>query len=43
MPDMKYSDATIARKYSAVRNYPVANRAAVKEMHRQVGDLVLEE
>jgi putative pyruvate formate lyase activating enzyme len=43
MPDMKYSDATIARQYSHVPNYPAVNQAAVKETHRQVGDLVLDE
>jgi putative pyruvate formate lyase activating enzyme len=43
MPDMKYSDPAIARKYSKIRNYPAINRAAVKEMHRQVGDLVMDE
>jgi putative pyruvate formate lyase activating enzyme len=43
MPDMKYGDSAPARKYSKVRNYVEANRAAVKEMHRQVGDLVLDE
>jgi putative pyruvate formate lyase activating enzyme len=42
MPDMKYGDATIARRYSRVRNYVAINQAAVKEMHRQVGDLVLD-
>jgi putative pyruvate formate lyase activating enzyme len=42
MPDMKYGDATLARKYSKVRNYVEVNRAAVKEMHRQVGDLRLD-
>jgi putative pyruvate formate lyase activating enzyme len=42
MPDMKYGDSALARKYSKVRNYVEANRAAVKEMHRQVGDLVLD-
>ena len=42
MPDMKYGDSRLARKYSKVRNYVEANRAAVKEMHRQVGDLVLD-
>jgi putative pyruvate formate lyase activating enzyme len=26
-----------------VRDYPAANQAAVKEMHRQVGDLALDE
>lgn len=43
MPDVKYADATIARKYSKVRDYPAINRAAVKEMHRQVGDLQMDE
>ena len=43
MPDMKYGDSTLARKYSKVRNYVEVNRAALKEMHRQVGDLVLDE
>lgn len=43
MPDMKYADAAIARKYSKVMNYPEVNQAGVKEMHRQVGDLVLDQ
>lgn len=43
MPDMKYSNPEIARRYSGIRNYPAVNQAAVKEMHRQVGDLVLDE
>lgn len=43
MPDMKYGDSAIARKYSKVPNYFEFNQAAVKEMHRQVGDLVLDE
>jgi putative pyruvate formate lyase activating enzyme len=43
MPDMKYGDSAIARQYSKVRNYVEVNRMAVKEMHRQVGDLVLDE
>jgi putative pyruvate formate lyase activating enzyme len=42
MPDMKYSDAKVALKMSKVSNYPRINRAAVREMHRQVGDLVLD-
>jgi putative pyruvate formate lyase activating enzyme len=42
MPDMKYSDRTIARRYSKIGDYPAVNRAAVSEMHRQVGDLVLD-
>jgi putative pyruvate formate lyase activating enzyme len=43
MPDMKYADADIALRYSKVPNYPAINQAAVREMHRQVGDLVLDE
>jgi putative pyruvate formate lyase activating enzyme len=42
MPDMKYADSKIARKYSKIRDYPQANQAAVREMHRQVGDLKLD-
>ncbi|MEJ2132103.1 MAG: radical SAM protein [Gammaproteobacteria bacterium] len=43
MPDMKYDDPLLARQYSKVRDYASVNRTAVKEMHRQVGDLVLDE
>lgn len=43
MPDVKYADESLARKYSKVRDYPARNQAAVKEMHRQVGDLALDE
>jgi len=43
MPDMKYGDSDLARRYSHVREYVQANRRAVREMHRQVGDLVLDE
>jgi putative pyruvate formate lyase activating enzyme len=43
MPDMKYGDSGLARRYSKVRDYVAANRQAVKEMHRQVGDLVVDE
>ncbi len=39
MPDMKYTDAKIAHRFSKIPNYPQVNREAVKEMHRQVGDL----
>lgn len=41
MPDMKYSSNEVAYKYSGVMNYVEVNRNAVKEMHRQVGDLIL--
>ena len=41
MPDMKYGDDKLAHKYSHVRDYVRVNQAAVREMHRQVGDLVI--
>jgi len=43
MPDMKYGDSKQARLYSRVRQYVAINQAAVLEMHRQVGDLILDE
>ncbi|MBN1536263.1 MAG: 4Fe-4S cluster-binding domain-containing protein [Anaerolineales bacterium] len=43
MPDMKYSNAQIALRYSKIRQYPQINRSAVLEMHRQVGDLQMDE
>ena len=43
MPDMKYGDSETAHRYSHVRNYWEVNQAAVRAMHRQVGDLALDE
>jgi putative pyruvate formate lyase activating enzyme len=43
MPDMKYGGAKIARTYSRIPHYPQTNQAAVREMHRQVGDLQIDE
>jgi len=43
MPDMKYSDEKTAQRFSGVEDYPQINRAAVKEMHRQAGDLQLDD
>jgi len=43
MPDMKYSDERIAEQLSGIKDYPKINKAAVKEMHRQVGDLQIDE
>ncbi len=40
MPDAKYGDSIIAGKYSGIKDYVEVNRAAIKEMHRQVGDLM---
>jgi putative pyruvate formate lyase activating enzyme len=42
LPDMRYSDETAAKKYSIAPRYPDINRAAVKEMFRQVGNLVFD-
>ncbi len=42
MPDFKYADEETARRYSGVENYPDVARAALREMHRQVGDLTLD-
>lgn len=43
MPDMKYASPQTARVNSKIPRYPQINQAAVKEMHRQVGDLQIDE
>jgi putative pyruvate formate lyase activating enzyme len=43
MPDFKYGDEIEGRRLSLVRSYPSRARAALREMHRQVGDLMLDE
>ncbi|MBZ5558639.1 MAG: radical SAM protein [Acidobacteriia bacterium] len=43
LPDMKYGDSAIAQRHSKVRDYVTINQAAVREMHRQAGDLVLDD
>lgn len=43
MPDAKYADADVARRYSKISNYPATNQAALREMYRQVGDLTMDE
>jgi len=43
MPDMKYSDPEVAEELSSAADYPKVCFAAVKEMHRQVGDLQVED
>lgn len=42
MPDMKYGESESADEFSQAPDYPEVNFAAVKEMHRQVGDLVVD-
>jgi putative pyruvate formate lyase activating enzyme len=41
MPDFKLWSSDLARRYLAKRDYPEAARHSVREMHRQVGELVL--
>jgi putative pyruvate formate lyase activating enzyme len=43
MPDMKYADPHVARRFSKIANYPAVNQAAVREMHRQVDDLTTDD
>jgi putative pyruvate formate lyase activating enzyme len=43
LPDMKYGDSAIARRHSKIPDYVEVNRAAVREMYRQVGELMLDE
>ena len=43
MPDMKYSDEKTAEQLSGIKDYPSINKAAIKEMHRQVGDLQMDD
>lgn len=42
MPDMKYASDATAGSFSGAWDYVACNRAAVQEMHRQVGDLVVD-
>jgi putative pyruvate formate lyase activating enzyme len=43
MPDFKFSDPELARRYLRAPNYPEAARQAIRAMHRQVGDLLTDE
>jgi len=43
MPDFKFWDPETARRLARASDYPDAARAAIAEMHRQVGDLVLDD
>jgi putative pyruvate formate lyase activating enzyme len=39
MPDAKYADSDVAAELSSAPDYPERMREALREMHRQVGDL----
>jgi putative pyruvate formate lyase activating enzyme len=43
LPDMRYSDDKVAEKLSSVEDYVEVNRQSIKEMYRQVGNLVTDE
>jgi len=43
MPDFKFWDPQLALRYVKARDYPEAARRAIREMHRQVGPLQLDE
>jgi putative pyruvate formate lyase activating enzyme len=42
MPDFKFFDDRLAFRYTSVKNYGKVAKKAIQEMHRQVGDLVME-
>ena len=42
MPDIKYSNSDVAEKYSGAPDYFEVAKKALKEMHRQVGDLKID-
>ncbi|HLB47689.1 MAG TPA: radical SAM protein [Anaerolineales bacterium] len=43
MPDFKIWDSQTALKYLLAKDYPESARRAIKEMHRQVGELKMDE
>lgn len=43
MPDLKFMDEEVAYKFCQARDYPQRAKAAIKEMYRQVGDLIINE
>ncbi len=43
MPDTKFADSEPAQKYCQAKDYPQRAKEAIKEMHRQTGDLYIDE
>ena len=41
MPDLKFLTAASSEKYCGAPDYPDVSKRAIKEMHRQVGDLIV--
>ncbi len=42
MPDAKYADGAVSERLSGATDYPETMREALTEMHRQVGDLLID-
>ncbi len=42
MPDLKFMDGEVAEKFCRAKDYPERAKAAIQEMHRQVGDLTID-
>jgi putative pyruvate formate lyase activating enzyme len=42
MPDFKYWDPTASARFLKAKDYPAVARRVIREMHRQVGDLVVD-
>ncbi|MDI6754326.1 MAG: radical SAM protein [Thermodesulfobacteriota bacterium] len=43
MPDLKFMDGEAADQFCRAKDYPERAKAAIKEMHRQVGDLIIDQ
>jgi len=43
MPDFKFWDDALSMQYVKAKDYSKSAQAAIKEMHRQVGDLVIDD
>lgn len=43
MPDFKFWDPDVSKRLMKAKDYPEAARAAIKEMHRQVGELAFDD
>jgi putative pyruvate formate lyase activating enzyme len=41
MPDFKFWDSASAKRYAKAEDYPSRAREAIREMHKQVGELVI--
>jgi len=43
MPDIKFSSPEVAKRFANAEDYPEVAKSALKEMQRQVGDLIINE